>query len=81
MFMVRMVSDIGFHYNAITYMIETKSYGVEANIISIFEFGKRLISDRLISFISVVDFLQNLPFKRISYFMKSLLKAFVKILK
>ena len=53
MFMIRQVSDIGFHYNAITHMIETKSYGVEANIISIFEFGKRLISDNQVKYIQV----------------------------
>ena len=43
MFMVRIASDIGFHYIVITHMIETKSYGVEANIINIFEFIIRLI--------------------------------------
>ena len=43
MFMVRIASDIGFHYIAITHMIERKSYGVEANIINIFEFIIRLI--------------------------------------
>ena len=43
MFMVRIASDIGFHYMAITHMIERKSYGVEANIINIFEFSIRPI--------------------------------------
>ena len=43
MFMVRIASDIGFHYIAITHMIERKSYGVEAKIINIFEFSIRPI--------------------------------------